>query len=132
MTNAITLDIREFREWLGIKRPDETVGKRQCSGECPLAAFLADQGAPYSLVWRDRYRLSWDHPMLPAPEWVGRFVKAADRGPFGSGIRAETCLRILDEIQADDPGFDPEAEFIPSAVLDTVTPAEAWEVQRHA
>jgi hypothetical protein len=99
MANLPRIDRRCFRKWLEKREPSAVVGKSNLPHACPIACFLAAQGARAPrvtevLVWsRDHYRTP--------PLWVALFVSKADcrfSGPVRD-ITASEALGLLAEIE---------------------------------
>lgn len=95
---------REFKEYLQGFDPEETVGLRAKSDQCPLALYLNKRLGIQVSVGTDSFDIrnpneEEDDEMHELPPWADRFIYAidvmkVDKKP-GSPVTAKEALKVL-------------------------------------
>jgi hypothetical protein len=92
----------KFVAWLESKQPDEWAGRALSLGDCPLAMYLREHGAPDPYVRPDKVARDscWRYShgsREPLPEWANTFANRVDR-EFKDSVSVSECLSVCNTL----------------------------------
>jgi hypothetical protein len=102
----LVLDLPTLRAWAEGKDPYSTIGAARSSSSCPVACYLAEQGAKDPRV--DLLFSRWQDPdtdkvtLFTTEGWLASLIQHVDLlGKYGDNINTGVFLAILKQVEEE-------------------------------